>query len=311
MRTWHPIETTLVPGPARRSSRQPAAPVLAPRTPQDVLALQRLGGNRLATLAVQRGKQLSSGTNPDLGLAGRLELKTSKDRARLVTRKKWNALSKKMAGKYHGYRKYAAIHHRNLMNDLGKDELVLLLRLRNKVALADPLGRHYAAIENKSKRLRQTAQHRTELLGEAVAAEKVKTYIPDAVMLVGFAAGAGIDQLWFSKAQKAYFVVEAKGPGAKLTHNRFAVRGVGAGGGALLQMSDAWVADRIPRLKTQHPQILERIRKHCRLKVVNGTLTAKAGNPGKYTLQGLVITASWNQQDAPVGNSMKKLAYTF
>lgn len=58
-------------------------------------------------------------------------------------------------------------------------------------------------------------------------------------MLWGFEAGIGIDQLWYSPSTDTYIVVEAKGPGAKLS--------TGSKKGD--QMSKEWVANSLIEVK--------------------------------------------------------------
>src|SRR5205085_4298922 len=136
---------------------------------------------------VQLGKvrQISSDTGPDMGVIGKLESKSSKQ-ARLVRYTQW--LRKRRKHTKGRYRKYVAIRHRNLMHDTVDEDLVLLLRLKRRTNLTGSRDSHYAAIEAKGGKKGQTAQNRTELLGEAVAAIRMEQYLGSgATMLVGFA----------------------------------------------------------------------------------------------------------------------------
>lgn len=276
------------------------------------------------TVTVQRGKKkgdggLSSAATPNLKLAGRLEKNKSR-KPRLVTTTRWRQILKKQAKKNPGYRKYAAILHQNLQADLTTDDLVLLIRLHKLAKIGGKREQHYKAIEAKSKQKSKTsggqsAQIRTELLGETVAALRMETYTKgNGKLLIGYSSGAGIDQLWVDNSKKVYYVVEAKGPGAQVTVAKFAVRGAAPGGGQLVQMSAAWVADRIPRLKTTYPNELRQLLRDCALVVDKQGRLKKDPAPGKvatHTLQGLVITASWSDANADVGSSMSKRLYNF
>ena len=132
----------------------------------------------------------------------------------------------------------------------------------------------------------------------------------DCKLLVGYASGAGIDQLWVSAAKQRYYVVEAKGPGATLRVDRFAVRGV-ANGAGMTQMSQQWVADRIPRIKTQYPGTLAQLLKDCALKVnASGQLENDTTKVATHVLEGLVLTAKWDAND-DAQSSLSKRTYNF
>jgi hypothetical protein len=132
-----------------------------------------------------------------------------------------------------------------------------------------------------------------------------------ATMLVGFASGPGIDQLWLDPAKKQYVVIEAKGPGAKLLVNKFAVRGA-TGGSALVQMSKPWVANRIPRLASSQPAVLATLLKKCGLQVVGGNLVKDPGIPHPtYTIRGLVVTTSWTTKGTPTSSLSQDVVYKF
>lgn len=268
--------------------------------------------NPNGSAVVQMGKpktvSISSEKTPNLALASKLE-KNKGTKPRLVTRKRWNQIKAKY--KSRGIRKYAAIHHQNLQDDLGKEDLVLLLRVRRKINVGDVLDLHYNEIEKKAAKKRQTAQTRTELLGEAVSTIRMEGYAGgDCELIIGYASGAGIDQLWRSPSKKTYYVVEAKGPGAKLKADHFAVRGA-ANGSTLVQMSQEWIEDRIPRLKTSYPAQLQQLLNDCGLKVNQGKLERDPVKHGAYGLEGLVITAKWDEAGADIGSGMSKKSYTF
>jgi len=196
------------------------------------------------------------------------------------------------------------------MSDVSSEDLVLLIRLSTMIQIGSPLDLHYSAIEKKSNKKRQTAQQRTELLGEVVASRRMESYLQSGCeLLIGYASGAGIDQLWVNHSTKIYYVVEAKGPGAKLTVNRFAVRG--AKNGALTQMSKAWIADRIPRIKTQHPLVLSTLLTDCGLKVDknSGKLVRDLSKAATYRLCGLTITASWDESADDTTSGITKPNY--
>ncbi|WP_409344937.1 hypothetical protein [Paenibacillus sp. MBLB4367] len=252
---------------------------------------------------------ISSEKNPNLALAGRLEKNNSR-KPRLVPVTRWRRIKAKY--KQRGYRKYAAIFHQNLQNDAGTADLVLLLRVNRRIKAGARLDKHYASIEKKSSQKRQTAQTRTELLGEAVTSIRMENYAGgDCKMLIGYASGPGIDQLWVSHSKKTYYVVEAKGPGAKLKVDRFATRGAKKGGGTLKQMSQAWIEDRVPRLKTSYPNELQQLLDDCSLKVHNGRLVDDPNGNGAYKLEGIVITANWKEAQGDIGSSFSKETYTF
>ncbi|UBF23961.1 DUF4157 domain-containing protein [Kovacikia minuta CCNUW1] len=262
---------------------------------------------------IQLGKttpSIASEASPDMGLANKLEGNTSK-LPRLVTLKRWQTIKSKH-GKL-GYRKYAAIRHQNLQNNAGTEDLVLLIRLRRRAKVGKMRDKHYAAIEKKSSKKRQTAQVRTELLGEAVASIRMEGYLgkDDWKLIIGYASGAGIDQLWVSPSLKKYIIVEAKGPGAKLKVDKFAVRGATAGG-TLEQMSQEWVEDRIPRLKTSYPTELANLLKDCALKVDhNGVLVDDSTKKATHSLEGLIITAKWDAAKGDIGSGASKRTYNF
>ncbi|RAV22524.1 hypothetical protein [Paenibacillus contaminans] len=251
---------------------------------------------------------ISSEKSPNLPFASKLEKNKSK-KPRLVPKKRWHQIRDKH--KKRGFRKYAAILHQNLQDDLGKQDLVLLLRVRRKIKIGDALDLHYSEIEKKAAKKRQTAQTRTELLGEAVTTIRMEGYAGgDCELIIGYASGAGIDQLWRSPSKKTYYVVEAKGPGAKLKADPFAVRGA-ANGSTLVQMSQEWIEDRIPRLKTSYPTQLQKLLDDCGLKVNQGKLEKDAAKNATYGLEGLVITAKWDEAGADIGSGMSKRNYTF
>ncbi len=80
----------------------------------------------------------------------------------------------------------------------------------------------------------------TEVVGENAAINYMKQHYPGAQMFWGPAVhrGAGIDQIWWSRATDrtvTYYIVEAKGPGAKLQDDPFVAGGFGE------QMSLPWV----------------------------------------------------------------------
>lgn len=270
----------------------------------------------VAQLTVQRAKkkkkavrQISSAGSPDMTIVGLLETKTPKE-AKLINYKLWLQKRKKHART--GYRKYAAIRHQNLMHDTINEDLVLLIRLKRQAKLNKARDRHYSAIEAKGNKKGQTPQHRTELLGEVVAATRMEQYLGvGAKMLVGYLSGPGIDQLWVVDSKQQYWVVEAKGPGAGLTTATFAVRG--ATGQPLVQMSKPWIANRIPQLRTQHAAVLQTLLTRCGLQVSRGgNLEADPAGNQTYTLHGLVVTAGWNPTTgAPQSSLSGKTTYTF
>ncbi|HYF63835.1 MAG TPA: hypothetical protein VD886_13530 [Herpetosiphonaceae bacterium] len=261
---------------------------------------------------VQRGKPkvdgISSAATPNITLANKLEINKSR-KPRLVTMARWKLLKAKHAKR--NIRKYAAIRHQNLQNDAGTQDLILLIRLHKLAKLHGKRDRHYAAIEAKSNKKSQTAQNRTELLGEAVATIRMESYLGGGSrLIIGYASGAGIDQLWKNDSKHTYYVVEAKGPGATLKVDRFAVRGV-AKGATMVQMSQAWIEDRLPRLRTQHATALDQLLADCGLKVVGGRLVNDPAKHGTYTLAGLVINAKWDEANADVGSGISKRNYQF
>jgi hypothetical protein len=79
----------------------------------------------------------------------------------------------------------------------------------------------------------------TEAVGENAAIQYMTKHFSDAKMLWGPAVheGPGIDQIWYSKTGDSltFYIVEAKGPGAKLTDDPFVAKGFGT------QMSLPWV----------------------------------------------------------------------
>ncbi len=256
---------------------------------------------------IQRGKQtgISSATSPNITLANKLENNKSR-MPRLVSISRWRRIKNK-----HTKRKYAAIRHQNLLNNTGKEDLMLLIMLRKRAKIGGKRDQHYSAIEAKSNKKNQTAQNRTELLGEAVSAIRMEGYGGgDCKLLVGYASGAGIDQLWKSPSKQIYYVVEAKGPGAALKVDRFAVRGA-ASGATLTQMSQAWIEDRIPRLHSSNPAVLTQLLSDCGLKITNGKLVDDPKKKGAYTLEGLVITAKWDEGNADMKESVSKRKYQF
>jgi hypothetical protein len=282
-----------------------AEPVTVSR--KTVLQTKRIGLG-----SIQRGKQKKSpsiaGTNPDISLANRLEKNNSK-LPRLVARARWNKIKKKHAAK--GYRKYAAILHRNLLSDNKKVEenLVLVIRLHKLAKIGKTRDRHFEAIEEKSKNKSQTPQVRTELLGEVVAANRMGTYLKgNGKMLITYASGAGIDQLWLDTANNIYYVVEAKGPNAKTTVNKFAVKGVGKGGGTLTQMSKPWISNRLLLLRNNNKTIFDALLLRCGLKIDKSGKHLVRDNKiiATHSLKGLVVTASWNSAASNVSSGMTK-----
>ncbi len=262
---------------------------------------------------IQRGKKksvvgIASAASPNHALATLLE-NNNKPKPRLLKMSAWRKMRKRHIGK--NIRKYVAIRHQNLQHNVVNEDLVLLIALRRRTKLGTRRDIHYAAIEAKSNQKRQTAQNRTELLGEAMATIRMEAFAGgDCKLIIGYASGAGIDQLWKSPSKQTYYVVEAKGPGAKLKVDVFAVRGA-ANGAALTQMSQAWIEDRIPRLRTSHATAVTQLLKDCGLKIVGGKLVDDPAKHGAYTLEGLVITANWDDTSAELGTGISKRAYTF
>jgi RHS repeat-associated protein len=103
--------------------------------------------------------------------------------------------------------------------------------------------------------------------------------------------GAGIDQLYYKQTAKAkqpseYIVVEAKGPGAKLTNNAFSVK----------QMSPKWLDTRIPKLsKSADPK-----RKAWGKKLL---AARKKGTPKIYAM---TVTTRWNDKTGKLATSQSK-----
>lgn len=268
---------------------------------------------RIRSGSIQRGKQKKispsiAGTKPDINLANRIEKNRSK-LPRLVVRARWNKIKKKHAAR--GYRKYAAILHRNLLSDNTKvdENLVLVIRLHKLAKIGKTRDRHFEAIEQKSMKQSQTPQVRTELLGEVVAANRMGTYLKgNGKMLITYASGAGIDQLWLDTANDIYYVVEAKGPNAKTTVNRFAVRGVGKGGGTLKQMSKPWISNRLLLLRNNNKTIFDALLRNCGLKIDKSGQHLVRNNKivPTHSLKGLVVTASWNSTTGNVSSGMTK-----
>lgn len=153
-------------------------------------------------------------------------------------------------------------------------------------------------------------QASTEVVGEAAAAiymMSMKNYI----LRRGIAKGTGIDQIWQHKTSSAYYIVEAKGPGASITSDyRY-----------FPQMSRDWVVHNLVRMThsgtTSEKEIAKEIIKNCGIKYKTfGPGTYQIGytatmdkefnsysvyvyDPGKSTagthrLYGWVVTAFWD-----------------
>jgi hypothetical protein len=252
---------------------------------------------------------ISSVLNPNHNLTGRLE-KNPKTRPRLMPLSTWNRLKKKHVVK--GYRKYVAIRHQNLETDTGSEDLMLVIRLNHRSKFGSRRESHYSGIEKRSHKKRQTPQNRTEMVGEVVAATYMEQYAGSTCkLLFGYGSGgAGIDQLWVNHTQQTYYVVEAKGPGAKLTTNRFAVRGT-TNGGSVTQMSQQWVANRLTRLKSKCPDIFDTLLDDCGLEVNGSFVQSDNTKVAKYDIKGLIITAGWNETTGELTHNVSKRNYTF
>ncbi len=110
-------------------------------------------------------------------------------------------------------------------------------------ASAHTIGSH------KAKVTEARGEHEATLL-------MMQSYGPgagDYALLWGFEAGIGIDQLWYSVSADAYIIVEAKGPGAKLS------KGSKKGD----QMSPEWVANSLDEVKN-NPACDAADRRHIR-----------------------------------------------
>ncbi|HFQ4837045.1 hypothetical protein [Vibrio vulnificus] len=87
----------------------------------------------------------------------------------------------------------------------------------------------------------------TEVKGERAASAYMETHFakppPPAQMELGFGQGPGVDQVWAKRDNDGnvleYFIVEAKGPGAKLQETK--TNG--------MQMSDGWIENNLKRMK--------------------------------------------------------------
>ena len=86
-----------------------------------------------------------------------------------------------------------------------------------------------------------------EVKGERAASAYMEEHFakpsPPAQMELGFGPGPGVDQIWAKRDSNSnvleYFIVEAKGPGAKLQNTKN--RG--------MQMSDQWITANLKRMK--------------------------------------------------------------
>jgi hypothetical protein len=114
---------------------------------------------------------------------------------------------------------------------------------------AAKLREHLQAIqahrEKYEKRLQEepdVSAHKgkiTEAKGEHEATLLMIQRYPDYEIIWDFAAGTGIDQLWYNKSTDTYIMVEAKGPGATLS--------TGAAKGD--QMTLEWVRNSLTEVK--------------------------------------------------------------
>ncbi len=114
------------------------------------------------------------------------------------------------------------------------DQAELQRDLERMEAMSGKNTRGYilAKRNNRRARMRAAKIRQTELIGEFVAMRRMVKggYRPLMPVLPGH--GTGVDQIWQKKSR--VFIVEAKGPGAKLTQSTG-------------QMSDHWVMDRLKR----------------------------------------------------------------
>ena len=144
----------------------------------------------------------------------------------------------------------------------------------------------------KKQSVATTKRRETEVIGETAALLKmVRQPNTHLAFAVDPGHGAGIDQLYYKQTAAAkkpseYTIVEAKGPGAKLTNNAFSIK----------QMSPKWLKSRIAKLaKSGDPK------RRAWGKKLDTAL--KNGTPKVY---GMTVTARWNDKSGTLTTSQSK-----
>jgi hypothetical protein len=134
--------------------------------------------------------------------------------------------------------------------------------------LDKPIRKRGVKLSKAARKKTTTKQQNTEAIGERGTALAFKKKFPSAVMLTGFSPGVGIDQVWQDKTH--VYVVEAKGPGAKLGF----VDGIGYG---VKQMSLPWVESRAAFEEVSIKKAIQDAIKNNKLKRIVG-YGYKSGN---------------------------------
>ena len=151
---------------------------------------------------------------------------------------------------------------------------------------------------NEGKSVSSDMAKQTEVIGETAAYNAIAKRYPDYTL--AFAAdpghGGGIDQLWIKTnlatgGVHTYFIVEAKGPKAKLNQSAFSIA----------QMSKTWVEKRLKTLSNNtDPQVSGPAKAAAKAIKKKGN-----GNTVPY-VDGAVYTARWHNHKLTHSVSKKK-----
>lgn len=138
----------------------------------------------------------------------------------------------------------------------------------------------------------------TEVIGESAALLKmINQKDMHLACPINPGHGAGIDQLWYKKSGQAaiaeYHIIEAKGPSAKLSSNRWSTIGE--------QMSPDWVKTRIDRMIPSSDRTIQKYGKRLRNAMKN-----------KIPIYGLTVQAKWDDDNGKLGYThTKKKQFNF